>query len=608
MDKKRYLKFINKLKKEGFEIEQIDECVQKSMENIKQGDKSFIIYGEPQSGKTNMMIALTAALIDSGKNLIVILTQNITDLEVQTYNRFSDSPLKPPPKYFSEITHPDYKIKRLTEQTHIVFCRKDSNNLKTLVDKIKDIPKVIIDDECDYASPNGNINKASKDASKINKRVSELIGTEGHYIGVTATPVRMDLNNTFNNNNKKWVHFKPHSKYCGREFFFPLVPDKIKYQLNRFKKDDLEPAKDLRPTVFRFLVNAAYLNKNKEDTTTNYLMLVHTDRRTLKHEEDRKILDAVFEVLLDQKNKKYDKYVNELTDIANKRYKEEAEEIIQYLFENIEDHSIGVVNSAPRKGAPIDYSRYSEDPRHMFTIAIGGDKASRGITFNNLISMFFTRAALTAQQDTYVQRARMFGNRGDDAKRFDLTIPEELYGDWHRVFYYHALNYRYLVSGDAKYATGTGFRVVATSGIDKKNVETTRGEMYSQKVELTESIKDVLDNVKESDNKLEIFRKLNKISGGLIDTILIDFLSERELDGIYGIVLHKIRYLNKDKDSKYTDYNEILRPRGMIGGTEEKRYPEATHHFLPVSNGSEIRLFYKVSNDRMIYLKNIKNK
>ena len=82
------------------------------MENIKQGDKSFIIYGEPQSGKTNMMIALTAALIDSGKNLIVILTQNITDLEVQTYNRFSDSTLKPPPKYFSEITHPDYKIKR----------------------------------------------------------------------------------------------------------------------------------------------------------------------------------------------------------------------------------------------------------------------------------------------------------------------------------------------------------------------------------------------------------------------------------------------------------------------------------------------------------------
>src|SRR3546814_19609708 len=54
--------------------------------------------------------------------------------------------------------------------------------------------------------------------------------------------------------------------------------------------------------------------------------------------------------------------------------------------------------------------------------------------------MFFTRDVKhKIQQDTYIQRARMFGNRGDYLRFFELTIPEALYLDWHRCFVFHRL-------------------------------------------------------------------------------------------------------------------------------------------------------------------------
>ena len=76
---------------------------------------------------------------------------------------------------------------------------------------------VVIDDEADYATPNAKINQGTK--TRINELVGQLIGTDGYYIGVTATPARLDLNNTFKNDTEKWVNFPPHSKYTGQDLF-----------------------------------------------------------------------------------------------------------------------------------------------------------------------------------------------------------------------------------------------------------------------------------------------------------------------------------------------------------------------------------------------------
>jgi hypothetical protein len=104
---------------------------------------------------------------------------------------------------------------------HVIFCKKNTHDLRKLNEKLSSVTsKVIIDDEADYATPNAKINKG--EVTKINELVGQLLGDVGIYIGVTATPARLDLNNTINNNNEVWVDFPPHNEYTGQDVFFPL--------------------------------------------------------------------------------------------------------------------------------------------------------------------------------------------------------------------------------------------------------------------------------------------------------------------------------------------------------------------------------------------------
>jgi len=87
----------------------------------------------------------------------------------------------------------------------------------------------------------------------------------------------------------------------------------------------------------------------------------------------------------------------------------------------------------------VDF-KAATNPSALFTIVIGGNIVSRGVTFDNLLSMFFTRDSKhKIQQDTYIQRARMFGSRKAHIHYFELTIPDQLYADWHRCFVFHRL-------------------------------------------------------------------------------------------------------------------------------------------------------------------------
>jgi hypothetical protein len=65
--------------------------------------------------------------------------------------------------------------------------------------------------EADFATPNALVNKG--DVTRINALIKQLISHDGIYIGVTATPARLDLNNTFDNDNEMWVNFPPHDAY-----------------------------------------------------------------------------------------------------------------------------------------------------------------------------------------------------------------------------------------------------------------------------------------------------------------------------------------------------------------------------------------------------------
>ena len=224
-DANRYKQRLAKLAEDDKETDHIKRVVETSIENINSGQNSFVIYGEPQSGKTEMMIALTAKLLDEGKKIIVVLLNDSVQLLSQNLERFQRSGLSPTPKKFSEILPESVKI---GDRQWVIFSKKNARDLEKLIDKLSAYDKkVVIDDEADYATPNSKINK--KDQSTINKLTGELIGKNGIYIGVTATPARLDLNRTHDNQNEAWIDFPPHSNYTGTRTIFSFFSIKFPF-------------------------------------------------------------------------------------------------------------------------------------------------------------------------------------------------------------------------------------------------------------------------------------------------------------------------------------------------------------------------------------------
>src|SRR5437879_12347516 len=258
--KDRYEKQLQRLHGKVIDGVCVEKAVSEALVNLDSAKSaSLVIYGEPQSGKTEMIIVLTAKMLDTGHSVIVQLMNDSVDLLSQNLKRFKASGLAPAPRSLPELLQASESNKPLEL---VVYCKKNARDLEKLIKRIKgngDI--VVIDDEADYATPNSKVNQGMK--TKINELIGELIGESGYYIGVTATPARLDLNNTFQNKAETWVKFPAHSKYTGQGIFFPLkqLPLKkedVPYRLKLI--DQVGNPEEARDALVRFLVTVAYLN------------------------------------------------------------------------------------------------------------------------------------------------------------------------------------------------------------------------------------------------------------------------------------------------------------------------------------------------------------
>jgi hypothetical protein len=606
----RYQTYLNSC---GFETKHIKETVENSIENLKKGNsKSFVIYGEPQSGKTSMMIALTAKLLDEGYKLIILLVQDNLFLESQNLSRFEESTLNPSPKRFEEILPNDVIIK---DRELIIFCKKNSSNLLKLLKRVEKIEnKVIIDDEADYASPNSKVNKVDeegeKERTKINDRIFNLLKNNGIYIGVTATPARLDLNNTFQNDNHKWVFFQPHADYKGQDFFFPIDSQgnkfAVDYDLYFLKDETYNQAKELRDSIYRFLVNSTNLNLFVNKKIKNYVMLIHTSVKMENHKGDKKVTNDLFSELAQKKGEKFIKHIEQIYNFAMKKTENEgkAKQISKFIATNADKHQIGVLNSDRNNKLGFDLKKFSEEPSSLFTVSIGGNIISRGITFNNLISMFFTRGVKgLMQQDTYIQRARMFGNRGGDANHFELTIPESIYKQWFSCFLLHRLSYLSAKNNlHQVWLEGSRTRAVAPSSIDKAYVRIDKGEISFAKVKFQEN----MGNIPTSNMK-QVLLYYNKIYGNeFLPMHVIDFITAVSINKDNELAFHINKNIEVWNDANYDD---ISRARGIFGNYDYDKFPLAKHHFMVVKNDKGYaRLFYNFRHGKVSFLRNTKGK
>ncbi|MFX0136505.1 MAG: Z1 domain-containing protein [Candidatus Hodarchaeota archaeon] len=605
---KRYERRINYLNSIGLNTQHIEETVKEASINLNEGVKSFVVYGEPQSGKTEMMIALTAKLLDEGYKIIIVLLNDIIQLLNQNLERFRKSNIDPHPVNFLEILEEE-----IGDKNWIIFCKKNNKDLKKLIDKLHNHIRqglVIIDDEADYASPNAKINRQIRTA--INNSIFQLLGREGGrgiYIGVTATPARLDLNNTFDNISEKWVCFNPHEEYVGKEVFFPLDYRPVKFRVETLPDKGDDP-KYLQEAIKNFLVNVAYINLYEDEVKDriqsngkreiNFSFLVHTSGRREDHTRDHHTVLKVFDILSDENSSLYGRYVESLHTIAESKYGSPyADEIVKFILMNRARKAIVKLNTDRLTDTDMT------DPLSLFTIAIGGNIISRGVTFNNLLGMFFTRDVKhRMQQDTYIQRARMFGNRNNYIKFFELWIPQSLYLDWHKCFVYHYLSLEAIRTERQAPVWISDNRVVplASSSIDKRAVVIDRGEMYFGKFIYSSELEDILNRDEDSIKKLTKIN--NKFGEQAFPLYVINFIKSWGIPYEGCIAIHSIRRVREDSDY----HDDLYRKRGVIGGEDIKNFPQAVHHIMVITNTySQARVVYRYVG-KVQFLKKLKRR
>lgn len=179
---------------------------------------SGLVIGKVQSGKTGYFTALIARAVDSGYNLIVVLSGgNFNDLRAQTQNRLNSDLIEPMNKQINDYWHSftntvngnkgdvnDESADRNwnLENKCLIVTKKNPSSLESLNKWAEEIlitsrnngvnlKLLLIDDEADHASQNLNANKKEAEtATRINRELRNFIHKfKFHaYVGFTASP------------------------------------------------------------------------------------------------------------------------------------------------------------------------------------------------------------------------------------------------------------------------------------------------------------------------------------------------------------------------------------------------------------------------------------
>lgn len=598
----QYQDRIQALQSDGMITQSIEDTVEETISNLnKQTGRSFVIFGEPQSGKTEMMIALNARLLDEGADIIVNLLTDSLDLLSQSLTRFRDSGLSPSPKQYRELPT---DAKALSGKKWIIFCKKNARDLEKLILLLRFQRRIlVVDDEADYASPNAKVNRDEK--TKINQLVCELMGEDGQYIGVTATPARLNLNNTFENDSELWVDFKPHPYYVGQDFFFPSA-GRVDYQLKTFDHEEGDERRELENAILHFLCGVA--EQHALGRKKGFTMLVHTSGKKDEHTTDVDVIQSTINTLSNKTAAGFRYLVDRMLKVAKSYSPEAPESIVEFVLRNIDRHIIVEINSKTSSGSVADIA----NPTSYFSFGAGGNIISRGVTFNNLLSMYFTRAVKGKfSQDTYIQRARMFGSRTEYKDKFQLWIPENLMANWSKCFEFHKLAIEAMRSskeGAPVWLADHKTTPTSAASIDKSSVDFEGGEMSFSLFDYSPSRFEPL-MARGGLSDLAMLEKLRlEFSPSEFPDYLKRYLEQSITADYAEISFHKPSTFGT-RASSYTrsEKMNIQRKKGLFANNEFRRSErsDARHHLKIFFNEiGKARLFYKINGGSIRFMQN----
>lgn len=405
-------------------------------------NKTGIVIGKVQSGKTSNFIALLALAFDNGYNLAVVIGGNTTELLTQnveriktTFNVDGDKLKVLHSKDNHNLITPE-KVKGFIEngQKVLIVTLKSpqSTNKKhmTRVSELFDDPSlarettIIIDDEGDQATLNGRAYSKDKD---IEKRVTQTYKVaidikskiKRHcFISITATPQANLLIKTSNMLSPDFgVLIPPGRGYCGLSVFHGEEQDKYVRVIPEDEDSILDQDEGVPESFFDalssfYVSNAIRISRGDNKT---HSMLIHPSVRKFDHSKVQAKVDNLLSewrkiIRLGKGDISYTYYLRPYFLKAYNKYIEEG--VKTRSFDEIEDTILNcVLKSSDALVFNSDQINARSDAEQYRTrIYLGGTILDRGITISGLAITYIIRRAKGYQNvDNTEQRARWFG-------------------------------------------------------------------------------------------------------------------------------------------------------------------------------------------------------
>lgn len=458
------------------------------MEKDKNSNYGLVV-GRIQSGKTAHMIGLGLKALQGDEigecyDTIIILSGTIEDLRLQTMERleeigYLDEQVRCVPKKrdltydtdaVEEISH---HLRHPTPGKMVIVIKKNVDvldqmngilNDKTVRHGLRKRKVMIIDDECDYASMDGNNAEDSDgttnpdEITRTNKAIRTMLihlrksASPSWYIGYTATPyanVLMQENSSTEDSEfglslfpRNFIHSlpKPNDHLDNEQYF--LTPNR-----NVVLLDD--PAVKRIHTTRNFLylhVLSREIKFVRGISEYPHISLIHTDSETIEHKRMRKEMETQIENVITKERDFIHKVLEtHLRVYYPKLLKSQMEAVLQQIkaypdakFDRMfSDCQVIELNRRKKEkkydgeGNLIKDEEYYLPQEIMYAkpnlsaIVVGGSRVSRGLTLKGLTNTWFTRTARLPNYDTMLQMARWCGYR---------KVNEINYNDLVRIF------------------------------------------------------------------------------------------------------------------------------------------------------------------------------
>lgn len=436
-----------------------------------------LVLGHVQSGKTANYIGLVSKAADAGYKFIIVIAGIHNNLRKQTQERIDEgfigrdsttkefkgvgliSPKRAMPVTVT-TTESDFnkalaksfgmELKSLNN-TFILVIKKNVHMLSALynwlkelntreeLEKITDIPMLLIDDEADNASI--NTNKPELDPTRTNKEIRNILNLfrKRCYVGYTATPfanifVNPDDADEMLGDNlfpKDFIYcLDAPTNYFGSEKIFLNDENSEKFTIEiddcegyiplRHKNGDpvLEIPPTLKEAIRLFILTRAIRNLRGQEKK-HASMMINVSRFVATQRDVKQLvelyLDEIskaikFNYKLPITNAEKDPFIRQLKQDFHKEYSDAGlswETVLKELNNAAQAVKTFLVNS--KSDEALDYSAYDKEGDTLTAIAIGGLSLSRGLTIEGLTVSYIYRNS--KMYDTLMQMGRWFGYR-----------------------------------------------------------------------------------------------------------------------------------------------------------------------------------------------------